>query len=66
MVDVELGIVYDVVYPSWKEVHLKQILEDRYKIPVFVNNDANCFALGTFLAKAKVQKHDRTNAWYRP
>jgi glucokinase len=47
VVDVEQGIVYDVQHiPSWKEVHLKQILEERYKITVFVNNDANCFALG--------------------
>ncbi|WP_295797274.1 ROK family protein [Mucilaginibacter sp.] len=49
VVDVELGIVYDVVHiPSWKEVHLKQILEDKYKVPVFVNNDANCFILGEY------------------
>lgn len=47
VVDVEKGIVYDVVHiPSWKEVHLKEILEKKYDIPVFVNNDANCFALG--------------------
>ncbi|MFI5159900.1 MAG: ROK family protein [Sphingobacteriales bacterium] len=47
VVDVKLGIVYDVVHiPSWKEVHLKELLEKKYKIPVFVNNDANCFALG--------------------
>jgi glucokinase len=47
VVDVEEGIVYDVVWiPSWKEVHLKKLMEDRYKIPVYVNNDANCFALG--------------------
>lgn len=47
VVDVERGIVYDVVnIPSWKEVHLKSILEDRYDVPVRVNNDANCFALG--------------------
>jgi len=47
VVDVEKGIVYDVIHiPSWKEVHLKEILEARYHIPVFVNNDANCFALG--------------------
>ncbi|MDB5139584.1 MAG: glcK [Mucilaginibacter sp.] len=47
VVDVKLGIVYDVVHiPSWKEVHLKELLEARYHIPVFVNNDANCFALG--------------------
>lgn len=47
VVDVQKGIVYDVQYiPSWKEVHLKTIMEKRYGIPVFVNNDANCFALG--------------------
>lgn len=47
VVDIEEGIVYDVQYiPSWKEVHLKKWMEDRYHIPVFVNNDANCFALG--------------------
>jgi len=47
VVDVENGIVYDVVnIPSWKEVHLKEILEKKYKVPVYINNDANCFALG--------------------
>lgn len=47
VVDVEAGIVYDVQYiPSWVEVPLKRLLEDRYRKPVFVNNDANCFALG--------------------
>jgi len=49
VVDVEQGIVYDVQYiPSWKEVHLKSILEERYRVPVFVNNDANCFVLGEY------------------
>ncbi|HEV3224837.1 MAG TPA: ROK family protein [Puia sp.] len=49
VVDVKLGIVYDVQYiPSWKEVHLKKILEERYRIPVLVNNDANCFAIGEY------------------
>jgi glucokinase len=49
VVDVEQGIVYDVQYiPSWKEVHLKTILEKRYGVPVFVNNDANCFVLGEY------------------
>jgi len=47
VVDVKRGIIYDVIHiPSWKEVHLKELLENRYHIPVFVNNDANCFALG--------------------
>ncbi|MBS1917455.1 MAG: ROK family protein [Bacteroidetes bacterium] len=49
VVDVEQGIVYDVQYiPSWKEVHLKKIIEDKYRLPVLVNNDANCFAVGEY------------------
>ncbi|HUB61658.1 MAG TPA: ROK family protein [Puia sp.] len=49
VVDVEAGIVYDVQYiPSWVEVPLKRLLEARYLRPVFVNNDANCFALGEY------------------
>jgi glucokinase len=47
VVDIEKGIVYDVVnIPSWRAVPVKSILEERYSIPVLVNNDANCFALG--------------------
>jgi glucokinase len=47
VVDVEQGIVYDTVnIPSWKRVELKAVMEARYGIPVYVNNDANCFALG--------------------
>ncbi len=49
VVDVKEGIVYDVLYiPSWKEVPLKKILEEKYHVPVFVNNDANCFAVGEY------------------
>ncbi len=49
VVDLETGVVYDVQnIPSWKEVPLKAIMEDRYKVPVIVNNDANCFALGEY------------------
>ncbi len=49
VVDVEQGIVYDVQYiPSWKEVYLKNIIEEKYQIPVIVNNDANCFAIGEY------------------
>jgi glucokinase len=49
VVDVEAGIVYDVQYiPSWVEVPLKRLLEARYRKPVFVNNDANCFAVGEY------------------
>jgi len=49
LADAAKGIVHDVVnIPSWKEVPLKDRMEERYKIPVFINNDANCFALGEF------------------
>ena len=47
VVDTDKGIVYNVVgIPSWKEVHLKDRLEERYHIPATVDNDCNCFALG--------------------
>ena len=47
VVDTERGIVYNVVgIPSWKEVHLKDLLEKRYHVRVAVDNDCNCFALG--------------------
>lgn len=49
VVDVEDGIVYDVQYiPSWVEVPLKKLMQQRYGVPVFINNDANCFALGEY------------------
>lgn len=47
VVDVSEGIVYNVAnIPSWKEVPLKQLLEERFSVPVFINNDSNCFTLG--------------------
>ena len=47
VVDVAEGIVFDVEnIPSWKEVHLKTALEDRFGVPASVNNDANAFAVG--------------------
>jgi len=49
LVALEQGIVYDAVYiPSWKKVPLKELMEERYHLPVLINNDANCFALGEF------------------
>jgi len=49
VVDAERGIVYNVAnIPSWKEVHLKDLWQSRFGVPVAVNNDANCFALGEY------------------
>lgn len=47
VVNAEKGIVYNAVnIPSWREVYLKDILEDEFGVPVEVNNDCNCFAFG--------------------
>ncbi len=47
ILDPDSGVIYDIQnLPMWKEVPLKQLLEERYKLPVFLNNDANCFAKG--------------------
>ncbi len=55
VVDVEKGIVYNVTnIKSWIAVPLKSWLEKRFGVPVFVNNDANCFAAGEkYFGKAK-------------
>ena len=55
LVDVERGIVYDVTnIPSWDEVFLKDRLESHFDCPVYINNDANCFALGEkYFGKAR-------------
>ncbi|MFP4229443.1 MAG: ROK family protein, partial [Salinivenus sp.] len=43
------GVVYDVQnIPSWTEVPLGARLRERYKVPVYIQNDANCFALAEY------------------
>lgn len=50
IVDPEKGIVYNVAnISSWKEIHLKEILENEFKVAVAINNDSNCFTLGESL-----------------
>ncbi|PKP13729.1 MAG: sugar kinase [Bacteroidetes bacterium HGW-Bacteroidetes-3] len=45
----EKGIIYNVQnIPTWKEIHLADILKKEFGIPVFLDNDANCFALGEY------------------
>lgn len=49
LVDEKEQMVYDVVnIPSWKKVPLKKWMEERYHVPVNINNDSNCFALGEY------------------
>lgn len=43
------GIVYDVLnIPNWKEIPLKALIEEKFEVPVYVDNDANCFAMGEY------------------
>lgn len=47
VLDSKTGVVYNVAnIPSWVEVPLKDLLESEFNIPVYINNDSNCFALG--------------------
>lgn len=47
VVNVDEGIVYNVMnIPSWEEVALRDIVEREFNLPVFINNDVNCFILG--------------------
>ena len=59
VVDSNEGIVYDVQnIPGWEKVHLKDLLEEKTGKEVFLNNDANCFALGElFFGEGKGKKN---------
>ncbi|MDX9883947.1 MAG: ROK family protein [Prolixibacteraceae bacterium] len=59
LVDLRNGTVVDVVnIPSWDVVPLKKLMEERFGKPVYVNNDANCFAVGEkYFGKGKAFKN---------
>lgn len=45
-IDSKKGVVLGVPnLPGWGNVALKRIIEERLRIPIFIENDANCFAL---------------------
>lgn len=49
LVEPQRGIVYNLAnIPSFQKVDLKDYLQGVFKVPVFINNDANCFALGEY------------------
>jgi|SRR5690606_21734285 glucokinase len=59
LVDPHRGIVYNLAnIPSFQKVHLKEHLEEVFNVPVFINNDANCFTLGEYkFGPAKKHRH---------
>lgn len=47
LVDQKSGVIVDTTnIPSWQNVPLRKRLEKKYGLPVRIDNDANCFALG--------------------
>jgi len=49
LVDRRKGIAFDVLnIPNWKEMPLKAIFEKEFGVPVALDNDANCFAMGEY------------------
>ncbi len=53
IVDVKQGIVFNAVnIKSWRTVTLKDDLQALIDLPVYVNNDVNCFVVGEHLLQA--------------
>jgi glucokinase len=47
ILDKNTGVLFDIVnIPSWKEIQLKKELNNHFDLPIYLDNDANCFARG--------------------
>lgn len=47
VMDKEEGIIRAITnIPSFTDIPIKQILNNEFKVPVFIDNDVNCFVLG--------------------
>lgn len=59
IVNTKEGTIYEATnLPGLKNASFKKILEKKYKVPILVNNDANCFVLGEkFFESAKRFDH---------
>lgn len=55
LVDVHSGTIRNVLnIPAWKDLPIREKLQNSLGLPVYVGNDANCFALGEkFFGKAR-------------
>jgi glucokinase len=46
IVDLDQGMVFETAQiPSWRRVPLRALVEKRFSLPTWVNNDSNCFAM---------------------
>ena len=47
ILDKNTGVIFDMAnIPSWKEIELKKELNGHFDLPIYLDNDANCFARG--------------------
>jgi len=47
--DIERGIIYSPPnLPGWDNIHLKELLQDRFSLPVFIEHDGNAGALAEY------------------
>jgi len=55
LVDMDSGTIRNVLnIPAWRDMPIREKLENVLGVPVFVGNDANCFALGEkYFGKAR-------------
>jgi len=57
--DSKTGVIYKAPnIPAWKNLPLRQILEDHFQVPVTLGNDANLAALGEWRYGAGKGHHD--------
>jgi glucokinase len=57
--DSKTGVIYKAPnIPAWKNLPLRQILEDHFHVPVILGNDANLAALGEWRFGAGQGHHD--------
>ncbi len=49
LVDREIGVVCSAVDPNWQDLPLRDLLQQRYHVPVYIANDSHAAALGEYL-----------------
>lgn len=59
IVDTEQGLVFDAVnIQAWQKEPLKTKLGQHYGLPVYINNDVNCFTFGEYVSGKSDQNED--------
>ncbi len=48
LVDYEVGVIRFAPDLKWRDIPVKELWEDKYHVPVYLENDANAAALGEF------------------